>query len=366
MFKKLDDLLDSFLTYPVPWNDCIVCHKGEVIYRRFAGFTDAKKTMPVTGKEKCQIFSCSKLITCSAALQLWEKGAFQMEDELALYLPEYAQMKVKTPDGGVRDAENKITIRQLFAMTAGFNYDVTSKSMLRAYDATNGSCHTREVIRHLAQEPLEFEPGTRWQYSLAHDVLAAVVEVISGMSFNDYVTKNIFDVLGMKDSTFLLPASEFDSVVPLYQELPEGERLYSVKGPGYWWGNPYRLGPCYACGGAGCVSTVEDYNKLLQTLCSGEKILKRGTVDLMRTDQLSEQVRKECFGELLHSYGLGVRCPPRGSSRTDFGWGGAGGAYYAIDPDRELTVLYMQHVTGSSLSLLRPKILETVYEILGY
>ena len=98
MFKKLDDLLDSFLTYPVPWNDCIVCHKGEVIYRRFAGFTDAKKTMPVTGKEKCQIFSCSKLITCSAALQLWEKGAFQMEDELALYLPEYAQMKVKTPD----------------------------------------------------------------------------------------------------------------------------------------------------------------------------------------------------------------------------------------------------------------------------
>lgn len=362
MFEKVDAFLDELLTYQIPGNDCIVCRKGEVIYRRFSGFADKGGKTPLKGSEKYQIFSCSKLITCCAALQLWEKGAFQLDDPLSLYLPEYAEMQVKTADGGVKKAENAITIRQLFTMTAGFNYDLHSKSIRRAYDATMGSCHTREVIRFLAQEPLEFEPGTRWQYSLCHDVLAAVVEVVSGMPFNDYVTKHIFDVLGMKETTFLLPAAEYDTLVPLYRE--QEDKFCPLEGVGNHGAGPYRLGCCYASGGAGAVSTVEDYNKLLQALCSGESILKRSTIDLMRTDQLTDEQRPYYSSMAGYGWGLGVRCPERGSTTiTDFGWGGAGGAYFSIDPGREVTILYMQHVVLSKAATKRFQIRDLVHEV---
>ena len=365
MFEKLVKFLDELRENPVPGNDCIICRKGEVIFRHTAGFADKEKSQPLTGKERYQIFSCSKLVTCCAALQLWEQGKFQLDDELFCYLPEYENMKVKTPEGIV-EAKNKITLRHLFTMTAGFNYNLSAPSLRRAVDATKGSCFTREVIRHLAEEPLGFEPGTRWEYSLAHDVLAAVVEELSGMEFNDYVTRNIFDVLGMGSCTFLLPVAEYDTLAPLYHEVPAGEKLCALNGIGYSVAQPFRLGPCYASGGAGCVATVEDFNKLLQALCSGEKILKRSTIDMMRTDELNDVQQSATWNGPYYSYGLGVRCPRRGVNvRTDFGWGGAGGAYFCIDPERELTVLYMQHVHASSAAPKRTRIIEFVNEALN-
>ena len=363
MFSKLDAFLDELLASGIPGNDCLVCRNGEVIYRKYSGFADKEQKQPLNGNEKYQIFSCSKLITCCAALQLWERGLFQLDDELSRYLPEYARMTVKTCDGGVKEAVNPITLRHLFTMTAGFNYDLQSKSIRRAVDATSGACQTREVIRFLAQEPLEFEPGTKWQYSLAHDVLAAVVELLSGISFNDYVTKNIFDPLEMSQTTFLLPAAEYDTLVPLYREIPQDTRLTPLDGVGNHGAGPYRLGVCYASGGAGAVSTVEDYNKLLHSLCCDERILKRSTIDLMRTDQLSENLAQYVATGEGYSWGLGVRCPRNGDGRrSDFGWGGAGGAYYSIDLSRQVTILYMQHVICSTAGARRITIRDIVHE----
>ena len=365
MFTKLEKFLDGFRELNVPGNDCIVCHKGKVVFRHFGGFSDREKTRPMTGRERFQIFSCSKLITCCAALQLWERGKFQLDDELYRYLPEYEHMKVKTP-AGIADARKKITLRHLFTMTAGFNYNIASKSIRCAFDATQGRCPTREVIRYLAQDPLDFEPGEKWQYSLCHDVLAAVVEEISGMAFNDFVTKNIFDVLGMESCTFLLPWAEYDTLVPLYMETSAENRLVSLVGPGFSGCTPFKPGPCYASGGAGCVSTVEDYNKLLQAICSGERILKRATIDMMRTDEFNDEQQSCTWFGPCYSYGLGVRCPRRGRpEKTEFGWGGAGGAYYCIDPDREVTVFYMQHVLNSSATSKRTKIMDFVNEALN-
>lgn len=365
MFEKLEAFLDGLREHPVPGNDCIICRKGEVIYRHTAGLADKAKGIPMTGKERFQIFSCSKLITCCAALQLWEKGAFQLDDELFRYLPEYENMTVKTPDG-IAEAKNKITLRHLFTMTAGFNYNLNAPAIRRAYDATKASCPTREVIRYLAQEPLDFEPGLKWQYSLAHDVLAAVVEELSGMEFNEYVTRNIFAPLGMESCTFLLPAAEAHTLAPLYREITAEDRLCELNGIGNYGTSPFRPGPCYASGGAGCVSTVEDYNKLLQALCIGERILKRSTIDLMRTDALNDEQQTATWSGPYYSYGLGVRCPRRGcTERTEFGWGGAGGAYFCIDPGRELTVLYMQHVYTSSAAPKRTRIIEFVNEALN-
>ena len=302
------NLLKQLEALGVPGIDCTVYQKGREVFRYRSGYSDEAKTKPVDGSERYNIYSCSKLITCTAALQLVEKDIMRLDDAVYEYLPEFRNMK-KLVDGKLEDVRNTMTLRHLFTMTAGFNYNLHSKSLRRAFDATNGSCPTREVIRFLAQEPLEFEPGTRWLYSLCHDVLAAVVEVVSGMPFNEYVTRNIFDVLGMSQTTFLLPAAEFDTLIPLYREVPENDRLCVLQGMCNYGAGPYRLGINYASGGAGAVSTTEDYNKLLQALCRGEALLKRSTIDMMRTPLYD--LNFAYLDNAGYRYGLGVRTMSR-------------------------------------------------------
>ena len=215
MFEKLEQILDQFLEIGIPGNDCIVCKDGEVIYRKQRGYSNREEKIPMNGNEHYSIFSCSKPITCAAALQLWEKGKFGLDDFLCDYMPEFANMKVVS-HGGPVPAQKKITIRNLFTMTAGFNYDCSSPSLKKCYRDTEGKCPTREAMKYLAKEPLTFEPGESWQYSLCHDVLAAFVEVVSGMEFNAYVTKNIFEPLGMNHSSYLYQADVIEKSAVQY------------------------------------------------------------------------------------------------------------------------------------------------------
>ena len=120
-FEHTNALLDSFLEAGVPGYDFELRRHGEVLLRRYAGFSNREKQIPMNGKERYYIYSCSKPITCAAALQLWERGLFRLEDELCEYMPEFAEMKVRTPEGGTVPARKRITIFNLFTMTAGFN-----------------------------------------------------------------------------------------------------------------------------------------------------------------------------------------------------------------------------------------------------
>lgn len=124
-----------------------------------------------------------------------------MNDPLGEYIPEFRNMKVRTKDGIV-DAQNKITIGDLFSMTAGLDYNLNSESIKRARELTGGVMNTAEVVRCIASEPLSFEPGTHWQYSLCHDVLAGLVSIITGMKFRDYVKENILDPLDMHETVY--------------------------------------------------------------------------------------------------------------------------------------------------------------------
>ena len=244
MFEKLTNKLDSFLEIGVPFYDCIVMKDGKCVYRHANGFTDTEKQVKVTGKEKYNIYSCSKLITCVAALQLWEKGFYSLGDRLSDYMPEFEKMTVKCKDKIV-PAQNPILIRHLFTMTAGFSYNLNSPQILLCKEETGGECQTRELMRYLAKKPLSFEPGARWEYSLCHDVLAALIEVLSGVTFGEYVQRNIFDPLEMNNSTFLLDDSELDEIVNQYcYDAEKGiiERDKCI---------PYKLGSRYESGGAG-------------------------------------------------------------------------------------------------------------------
>lgn len=356
MFTKLTEKLDSYLDLGLPFYDCKVMKDGECVYHHGGGFTDAAGTVAVTGKEKYNIYSCSKLITCTAALQLWEKGMFDLDDKLSKYMPEFENMTVMK-DGAAVPAEKAITIRNLFTMTAGFSYNLQSPGLVLCRKETNGECQTREAIRYLAKDPLSFEPGAKYEYSLCHDVLAALIEVLTCMTFGEYVKKNIFDPLGMNDSTFLLDDSRLDEVINQYRFVESVGAVETDKTI------IYKLGSKYESGGAGCISTVDDYIKLQEALRIGDVILKKATVDMMATNQLTEE-QNRFYGNPGYGYGLGQRCPID-SDKFDFGWGGAAGAYYAIDRTNGISVYLATHILGLGLyGGKRSEILPIIQEIL--
>lgn len=359
MFRKLDALLDEFLKMGVPGYDCVIMKDGQEVYHRMGGYNDLENKIPVNGNERYNIYSCSKAITCTAALQLWEKGLFDLDDRLSDYLPEYAEMTVLCEDGSVKKAENPILIRHLFSMTAGFSYKRDTDAILHAVDESNGA--TREVIRAMAEDPLYFEPGTEWRYSLCHDVLAALVEVISGQRFGEYVKEHIFDPLDMTRSTFSLPEEEYDTICEQYRFDKELGKAVNIGKQT----NSYKLGALYESGGAGGISTVSDYMKFLEGLRT-EKLLKKETLDMMETDQLDDQTRPY-FWHTTHGYGLGTRAPIKGVT-TDFGWGSAAGMFHLVDRKNGITLFYSQHLLNSPNGTLRKRLLGPIVinALLGY
>ncbi len=338
MFKKLDEFLDSILDMGIPGYDTVIYKDGKRIYRRTRGYF---------GKERFNIYSCSKPITAVAALQLWEKGLYGLSDKLSDYMPEFADMMVKNADGTLTPAKNPITIEHLFTMTAGFSYEVGTPELIRGYNETNGLCPTREMMKYLAREPLLFEPGTAWNYSYCHDVLAAFVEVISGVRFAEYVRMNIFEPLGMKDSTFNLPESELDTLCTQYNFTGIPRKAKEISKNVYM----YKFGPLYEAGGASAVSTVDDMIKFLEALRVGDVILKSDTIDFMCIDRLTEQTRTN-YWYPNYGYGLGVRCPKEPFS-TDFGWSGAAGSYMIVDRVNGITAYHAQHTLNSPNSAER-------------
>ncbi len=348
-FSELAKFLDAMPSRGGwPGNDCLVMWRGEPVFRHQAGFADLESGIPMSGRERVNLYSCSKIATCTAALQLFEKGLFKLNDPLADYMPEFADMKV-LEDGSLRPAKGPILIWHLFTMTAGFSYDLDSPA-LAAYRADNPACPTREFIGHLADEPLFFDPGERWNYSLCHDVIAALVEVLSGQLFADYARDHIFAPLGMSDTTFLMPDSELGTIAPQYDWDEKVKRPVRC-GPGV---QPYKVGPEYASGGAGCISTCDDYIKFLEALRIGDVILGRDTIDLMTVDRLTDSSRP-FYWNPDYGYGLGVRCrsavKPDGAG--DFGWGGAAGSVCAIDREHEFSIMVVQHMLSAPDAALR-------------
>ena len=355
MFEQTKALCDLFLKTGVPGFDLAVYKDGECALRYMGGYADLENKIPMQGNEKYHIYSCSKLFTCVAAMQLWEKGMFSLEDKLSDYLPAFREMTVKT-ENGIQKAKNPIRIRHLFEMTAGLNYDLQTPALEAYYEACDRRCPTVELVNQLAKTPLEFEPGTDWLYSLCHDVLAALVEVLSGQKFECYVKEHIFDPLGMENSDFLHPIEDWTGFARQYRYDEESGTLEP------WWQNTYRPGREYASGGAGCVSTVDDYIKFLEALRIGDVILKKETIAMMATNRLTPQQWKTYSLDATEDtgYGLGMRTPMPGYSRTEFGWGGAAGAVVSADAVNNVTIYYAQHVLNPPNRVLRNRLYYTV------
>lgn len=383
-FQPLQQFLDRLTDWRIPGNAISVCLGGKEIFSGTSGYADLEHKIPMTVDHYINIYSCSKVATVVAALQLYEQGKFLLDDPVYEFIPEYREMTISDKNG-VRKAQNAITLRHLFTMTSGLTYNRDTAVFQKARELTGGKMDTLTVIRCLAEDPLASEPGEIWRYSLSHDVLAAVVEVISGQRFRDYVRDHIFLPLGMEKAVYHNEAVQdkmavqyryedgvVGSLVARQSGEVEGKEGRAVPvGPEA----TYAFGPEFDSGGAGITTTVAEYSKFCVALANGgvgatgERILAPGTIDLLRTNQLSDSQRKGMVWSQLkgYGYGLGVRTmvdrAAAGSNGNvgEFGWGGAAGATVLVDPQIGLSVFYAHHMLNPQEPYYQPRLRNVIY-----
>ena len=382
-FEYMKNFMDSLTEWIIPGNSVVIYKDGKKVFEYSSGYSDLEKKIKKTGKEQLYIYSCSKVATVTAALQLYEQGKFLLSDPLYEYLPEFKKMYVKDGDR-IKAAENPITIRDLFTMTAGLSYATNTPAFEKARKLTDGKMDTRTVIKCLAEEPLLFEPGARWNYSLCHDVLAVLAEVVSGMRFSEYMKKNIFEPLDMNNSYYHAPNDVIISPQYIYEiqdtknivELQQKEHTTGVVKRAY--GNELVFGENYDSGGAGIITTVDDYAKFAAALANSgtglnnNRILSSATVKLMKTNQLNEAQRKTMNWRRLrgYGYGLGVRTlidkaeSGSNSSIGEIGWGGAAGATIIADTEEKVALFYAHHMLNPQEEYYQPRLRNVLYSCL--
>ena len=367
-FEIIKNCMKSLTDWIIPGNAICVYYKGNKIFSYSSGYSDIESKKPFDTDDLINIYSCTKVSTVTAAAQLLERGFYTLDTPLYDIIPEFRDMYVKDKAGNVQKAKNHITIRHLFSMTAGFTYNLKSDGIKECFAKTNGRMPTLETVKHFAKDYLSFEPGTHWQYSLCHDCLAGVVEAVSGMKFSEYMKKNIFEPIGIKKVYYSRDGIK-DIMVNQYKFVGKntGDDLIKNQSTqtyenGYVVNNgkdvEFQLGSEYESGGAGLTTTVDEYAKFADCMAnngitaSGERIISKGTIELMKINQLSGESLTDfnCAHYKGYGYGLGVRTlidKSIGSSVSplgEFGWCGAAGGAVIIDNTSGYSAFYAHHM----------------------
>ena len=338
----------------IPYFDVLVTKGGKEVFRYFNNATNT-----ATGKEKLYMYSCSKVITAVSTMLLVERGIISLEDEVSKYLPCFND--VFLIENGVKVKPQKaITIKHLLTMSAGHDYLFEEKPAVMEEFEKNPNATVIDIVKQLVKYPLNFEPGTKFKYSLCHDVLGAVIEVASGVKFSDFVEQNIFSPLEMKNSTFKFDDNGFE---PLF--LANDGKIIPFPPPEAKWAND----KTYESGGGGLKSTVEDYSKFLTALAAG-KIISFDTINLMTTDTcMAFEIKNSftCIQGKDYGYGLGVRVRKVstnfGLPVGEFGWDGAAGSYGLVDLKNGVTVTIGMHVRNwPNVFNEHLKIVEMIYK----
>jgi len=346
----------------------LVVRHGKVAWFKAQGMADREAAKQMPTDEMFRICSMTKPITSVAVMMLYEEGKFLLDDPVSKYLPEFKNPKVlvkrATGDPYTIPATKEITIRDLLRHTSGITYQwnddlgpryekANVASGLLPYDGTIG-----DSVRQLAAQPLLFNPGDRFEYSLGVDVLGRLVEVVSGKPLDEFFRTRIFEPLGMKDTYFFPPESKLDRLATAYTYYPdkglnrfpdapirEGSFVYSADYPTR---GPKKL----FSGGAGLVSTAMDYARFCQMMLDDGKVgntrlLSRKSIELMTHDQLGKIASDMGFGL---GFGVdGVKAPlSELGTAGSYDWGGFFYTAFSIDPKEQMIVIFMGqlHPTG--------------------
>ncbi len=341
----------------------LVARKGKVVHHKAFGYADAESGKKMTTDNLFRLYSMTKPVTSVALLTLYEQGKFQLSDPLEQYIPAFKDVMVfaGVDDNGkmiLEKPKRKITMHDVFRHTAGFSYgfgpDLVSKSYQEAGMDFQKMDSLKEFIEKLAKQPLLYQPGEKWVYSVAHDVQAYLVEYFSGMPFDKYCIENIFKPLGMKDAVFGIPKEYVSRYTTNYGPAKDGNGITPIDKPEE---SSYARFTEHPFGGLSLSSTTMDYLKFSQMLLNGGelngvRILGKKTVELMRANHLPESIPSISIGSGV-GYGLGVSSllNPAAAGNLgsigNFGWGGAAATQVIIDPVEDMILLFFTQFMSS-------------------
>lgn len=373
-FNKVGEYMRNVLLKEKNIHGCeiAVYRNHELLYNDRCGFSDYDEKVPMNGNELYYMYSCTKPITATAGMRLIEDGKLDPDAPVSDYLSEFKDVFI-IENGNKILVGDKMKVRNLFTMTAGLNYNLLRPQVKALIEKGGEYSDTLHVISALAQDPLEFLPGDRFQYSLCHDALAAVIEAAADERFSDYLSRIMFKPLGMENATFHPTDNQKSRIAAQYASDGSGNVTAAGRN------NSYIISDRYESGGAGLICGVSDYSKYADTLAcggtsaDGYRLLKPETVKLLHTNQLDEHSARTfgCAAGPGYGYGMGVRTRmSTENTRTplgEFGWDGAAGSYVMMDDVNGLSVFFAMHVLnwpaciGSGHAQMR----EYIYEELG-
>lgn len=384
--NRLDRLLQHFVDKGLPGCGLAVTYKGKLVYTGYCGMARLEEGKRIDQDTVYKIASCTKTMTATAAMKLYEDGLLLLNDPVEQYLPFFKDMEYQTFDGSgeiIRHPVSRpMTIKDLLTMTSGIPYMGRGSVTALQYLEQIGGMYTMPLMKlakKISEIPLEFDPGTHFHYGFSFDVLAAVMESITGKPFAQYLQETILDPLGMTHTSFDTPSTEnmvftyklgADSPTNITRPFTQ-EDADAMKG---------------GFGGGGLTSTLGDLVRFAGMwaqggIWEGKRILSRNTIDLMRKNHLEGQPLED-FKKMAkqsypwyQGYGWGlagrtlINCQEAGSNGSigEFGWCGATGPYLMADPEKELGIAYTQQtapVIGGMQDYTHPRIRNAVYSML--
>jgi CubicO group peptidase (beta-lactamase class C family) len=370
----------------LPCASVLVNRGGEVVFRDECGWQDLETLVPLQADAIFRIMSMTKPVTALAALLLYEEGAFDLNTPISRFLPEFKEMKVlkgKKADGALEleDAASPITFRHLFTHTSGLSYtfdpndavdQIYLENLMTYFNPLEACYSLKECIESLAKLPLAFHPGTSWRYGLNLDVLALLVETISGTPYPDFLHERIFKPLGMVDTSFILPEAKQERLTVLYTRDEDSGELRRRDIP-----NPL---PLILWGGGGLYSTTGDYARFAGMLANrgeldGVRLISPSSATMFSMNWASEQAlveynkaTPEVKDGAGYSLGTAVLINPSATgiygNKGEFTWGGAFTTYFWVDPKEALFGIFMTQFDLNEYYPINRQFHQLVYQAL--
>jgi CubicO group peptidase (beta-lactamase class C family) len=366
-----------------PGGAVLVARHGELAFFECAGHADVEAKRPWQRDLIARIWSMTKPVTAVALLMLYEQTRVHLDDPVEAYLPEFKDMQLLIPGATSLDqtvpVKTKPTIHHLLTHTSGLSLFTGPRLLGEAYarealGLAKGYGGLDKMVRRIAELPLEWEPGTRWQYSVGSDVIGRIVEVVSGMTLDKYFATRIFEPLGMTDTGFSVPESEMSRLSPQYEVTPAGIALNEAPEISAWLQGKVDT----FCGGGGLVGTIDDYWRFAEMLraggeLNGERILGPRTLRLAACNHLPGDLASlatEVWAEtqfdgigfgLLGSVVLDPAKAKISAQVGDYGWGGAAGTFFWVSPVDDMVVILFTQLLPSSAIPVRKELRALVH-----
>lgn len=367
----------------LPGISVLVHRRGGEAFFDAVGLMDVEAAKPVTEDTIFRIYSMTKPLTSVALMTLYEQGLFQLNDPVHRVIPEWRNQRVWVSGEGdameTVEPARPMTFRDLLCHTGGLTYGGTNHPVDKAYRRagivrTQGET-LRSFVEKLAAVPLRYSPGERWMYSYSTDVCGYLVEVLSGKPFDQYLRETIFEPLGMRDTSFYVPAEKVNRFAANYQREPD-KSLRLIDDPRE---SAYLEPPTFPSGGGGLASTTADYLRFCEMLrrggeLDGHRIISSRTLRLMTRNHLPggadlTQLAIGAFSETAYEgvgFGLGfattldeVQAGTVGAG--DYYWGGAASTIFWVDPVEDLVVIFMTQLMPSNTFNFRGQLKTIIY-----